>query len=52
MAADKVIHEFEDAYLRFMIWRQNAGITPEEVARVAVKWASKRPAKAAGTIVS
>jgi hypothetical protein len=51
VAADEVIHEFEDAYLRFMIWRQNTGITPEEVARVAVKWANKR-AKAAGTSVS
>ena len=46
--ADEVIHEFEDAYLRHMIWRQNTGITPEEVAQVAVKWASKR-AKAAGS---
>jgi hypothetical protein len=48
VAADEVIHEFEDAYLRHMIWRQNAGITPEEVAHVAVNWASKR-AKAAGS---
>jgi hypothetical protein len=49
VAADEVVHEFEDAYLRFMIWRQNSGITPEEVARVALKWADKR-AKAAGTV--
>jgi hypothetical protein len=52
VAADEVIHEFEDAYLRFMIWRQNTGITPEEVSRVAVKWASKRAGTAAGTSVS
>jgi hypothetical protein len=49
VAADQVIHEFEDAYLRFMIWRQNSGITPDEVGRVALKWADKR-AKAAGTV--
>jgi hypothetical protein len=48
VAADEVVHEFEDAYLRFMIWRQNTGITPEEVAHVALKWADKR-AKAAGS---
>lgn len=51
VTADEVVHEFEDAYLRFMIWRQNSGITPEEVARVALKWADKR-AKAAGSSVS
>ena len=51
VAAEEVVHEFEDAYLRFMIWRQNSGITPEEVGRVALKWADKR-AKAAGSSVS
>jgi hypothetical protein len=48
VAADEVVHEFEDSYLRHMIWRQNTGITPEEVAHVALKWANKR-AKAAGS---
>jgi hypothetical protein len=48
VAVNEVVHEFEDAYLRFMIWRQNAGISPEEVGRVALKWAEKK-AKAAGT---
>jgi len=51
VAAEEVVHEFEDAYLRFMIWRQNSGITPEEVGRVALKWADKR-AKAAGGAAS
>lgn len=51
VAVDQVVHEFEDAYLRFMIWRQNSGITPEEVGRVALKWADKR-AKAAGGALS
>jgi hypothetical protein len=52
VAADEVVHEFEDAYLRFMIWRQNTGITPEEVAHVALKWAKDKKAKAAGSSVS
>jgi len=47
VAADEVIPEFEDGYMRHMIWRQNGGITPEEVARVMVKWASRRADKAA-----
>ncbi len=47
--AGAVIHEFEDAYLRLMIWRQNTGITPEEVAQVALKWArNPSQVKAAG----
>ena len=52
VSADEVVHEFEDGYLRHMIWRQNTGITPEEVAHVALKWADKRAPKAAGTSVS
>lgn len=48
VASGEVIHEFEDSYLRLMIWRQNTGITPEEVAQVALKWARKSQAKAAG----
>lgn len=48
--AQEVIHEFEEGYMRLMIWRQNTGITPEEVAHVAVKWARKLPARAIGTI--
>jgi hypothetical protein len=51
VAPADVIHEFEDGYLRLMIWRQNTGISPEEVAQVALKWArNKSQAKAAGTI--
>jgi hypothetical protein len=48
VAPEEVIHEFEDGYLRLMIWRQNTGITPEEVAQVALKWARKAQAKSAG----
>ena len=50
VAPEQVIHEFEDGYLRLMIWRQNTGIRPEEVAEVALKWArNKSQAQAAGT---
>lgn len=48
VATGEVVHEFEDGYLRLMIWRQNTGITPEEVAQVALKWARKAQVKAAG----
>jgi len=49
VAAGEAVHEFEDGYLRLMIWRQNTGITPEEVAKVALKWAKQPQVKAAGT---
>jgi len=49
VAAGEAVHEFEDGYLRLMIWRQNTGITPEEVAKVALKWTKQPQAKAAGT---
>ena len=45
-AAD-VVGEFEDAYMRFMIWKNNRGITPEEVAKAMVKWAEKKQAASA-----
>ncbi len=49
--AAEVIHEFEDGYMRHMSWRQNTGISPEEVAQVALKWVKKKQqAHAAGTI--
>ncbi len=47
VSAALVVQEFEDGYLRLMIWRQNTGITPEEVAKVALKWARKRASAAA-----
>jgi hypothetical protein len=50
VSAEEVVHEFEEGYLRIMIWRQNSGITPEEVAKVALKWMKKTQAQAAGTI--
>jgi hypothetical protein len=50
VSAEEVVREFEEGYLRIMIWRQNSGITPEEVAKVALKWMKKSQAQAAGTI--
>jgi len=43
----EVIHEFEDAYMRYMIWKHETGLTVEEVAQRAVKW-SKAKQQAAG----
>jgi hypothetical protein len=42
-----VAHEFEDAYLRYMVWKNNKGLKPEEVAKVMQKWA-KAKQQAAG----
>jgi hypothetical protein len=40
-------HEFEDAYMRYMVWKNNKGLKPEEVAKVVQKWA-KAKQQAAG----
>src|SRR5271169_298307 len=47
VAASEVVHEMEDAYLRYMVWKKNKGLTPEEVAHATVKWA-KAKQQAAG----
>jgi len=47
VSPNDVIHEFEDAYMRYMIWKNNKGLKPEEVAQVALKWA-KAKRQAAG----
>ena len=47
VAASEVVHEMEDASMRYMVWKNNKGLTPEEVAHVAVKWA-KAKQQAAG----
>jgi hypothetical protein len=47
VAASEVVPEMEDAYLRYMVWKNNKGLTPEEVAHVTVKWA-KAKQQAAG----
>jgi thymidylate synthase ThyX len=47
VSQNDVIHEFEDAYMRYMIWKNNKGLKAEEVAQVALKWA-KAKQQAAG----
>ena len=47
VAPSQVILEFEDAYLAYMIWKNNKGLTPEEVAHQVQKWA-KNKAQGAG----
>ena len=43
-----IVREYEEVYHRLALWRQEAGISPQEVARVAVKWANKKKINAAG----
>jgi len=47
VSQNDVIHEFEDAYVRYMIWKNNTGLSPEEVAHRALEW-SKAKKQAAG----
>jgi len=47
VAPEETIREFEECYAKLMVWRQQRGITPKEVAHVAVKWLDKK--QAAGT---
>jgi hypothetical protein len=47
VAPDDTIREFEENYGKLATWRQERGITPKEVAHVAVKWLKKK--QAAGT---
>lgn len=47
VAPEDTIREFEESYAKLAAWRQERGITPKEVAHVAVKWLQKR--QAAGT---
>ena len=44
----EIVREFEDVYHRLALWRHEAGISPQEVARVAVKWAEKKKVNVAG----
>jgi len=42
VSPNEVVHEFEVAYMRYMIWKNNKGLKPEEVAQVALKWANAK----------
>jgi len=47
IAASEAVHEMEDAYMRYMVWKNNKGLTPEEVAHATMRWA-KAKQQAAG----
>jgi hypothetical protein len=47
VAPEDSIREFEENYGKLAAWRQERGITPKEVAHVALKWLDKK--QAAGT---
>jgi hypothetical protein len=47
VSQNEVAHEFEDAYMRYMIWKHNTGLSTQEVIRAADKWAKAKP-QAAG----
>lgn len=46
VAASQVVHEMEDAYMRYRVWMSNKGLSPEEVAHVTAKWAKAKAAAA------
>jgi|SRR5882672_8049895 len=48
VATTDIVREFEEVYHRLALWRQETGLSPQEVARVAVKWADKKKVNAAG----
>ena len=47
ISPNDVVHEFEEGYMRYMIWKNNTGLSSEEVARAASEWA-KAKQQAAG----
>jgi hypothetical protein len=49
VAAADIVKEFEAVYHKLALWRQETGISPEEVAFVAVKWMKEKQANAAET---
>jgi hypothetical protein len=46
VAPEETIHEFEENFRKLAVWRQEHGITPVEVAHVAVKWIRNKQATA------
>ena len=47
VATADVVSDFERTYRKLALWRQETGITPQEVAHVAVKWVREKQANAA-----
>ena len=50
VATSEVAREFEEAYHKLALWRQDTGISPQEVARVAVRWMREKQANTAGQL--
>jgi hypothetical protein len=48
VATSDVVREFEEVYHKLALWRQEAGLSPQEVAHVAAKWAKKKQVNVAG----
>jgi hypothetical protein len=48
VATNDVVREFEEVYHRLALWRQETGISPEEVAQVAVKWMKEKQTNVVG----
>ena len=46
VATADVVSDFEATYRKLASWRQETGISPQEVAHVAVKWAREKQANA------
>jgi len=46
VSPNDVAHEFEDSYMRYMVWKNNKGLSAQEVATVALKWAKAKGAGA------
>ena len=44
VAAEVVVFDFEGTYRKLALWRHEAGISPQEVAHVAVKWMREKQA--------
>lgn len=42
VSQNDVIHQFEAAYMRYMIWKNDTGLTPEEVAHRVQEWSNAR----------
>jgi hypothetical protein len=42
---DTVVREYEEAYMRIMLWQKNRGLSLEEVATVARHWLEKKGAE-------
>jgi len=46
VATADVVSDFEHTYRKLALWRQQTGISPQEVAHVAVKWMREKQANA------